>query len=288
MRQYLVFLVAPLVFLAVFTFYPLVASFVYSFYTGGGFGFDNYVKVLTDTNPLRALVLPTLSGTPPWGALVHNVVWIAIHVPVVAVLGLLLAFVLKYYVVGSNVVKGVVFLGMVMPPAVSGLIIRFMFDKDIGLVPKFFSALGVKELAVTWIAYPGLALYALILGSVWVWLGFSVTIFAAALEAVPKSHIEAARVFGASSWQIFRRVVVPEVRPAIIIVVVMTVLWDMKIFDVVFASTGGGPGGATNVLALVMYNYFARLLDYYRSAAVAVILTLLVVPAIVVAIRRWL
>jgi multiple sugar transport system permease protein len=288
--SYLLFLAVPLLFLSIFTFYPVVASVVYSFYDSkiGDFGIGNYVRVLSDTNPLRALVMPRLGDTPPWGALIHNVVWIAIHVPLVTLLGLLLAYVLKYYVVGSNVVKGIVFLGMVIPPAIGGLIIRLMYDGDIGIVPKFFSALGVKELAVTWINYPNLALYALILGSVWIWLGFSVTIFTAALEAIPKSHIDAARVFGASSWQIFRRIVIPEVRAAIVIVVVMTMLWDMKIFDVVFASTGGGPGGATNVLALVVYNYFARSLDYYTASTVAVILTVLVVPAVVFTVKRWL
>lgn len=286
--NYLIFLIIPLIFVGIFTIYPVFASVVYSFYIGTGFGLDNYVKVITDTNPLRALVLPTLGETPPWGALIHNAVWITIHVPLVTILGLVLAYLLKYYVVGSNIIKGIVFVGMVIPPAIAGVIIRFMFDKDIGIVPMIFSALGVKELAVTWISYPQLALYALILGSVWIWLGFAVTVFSAAIEAIPKSHIDAARVFGASAWHIFRKVVVPEVRPAIIIVVVMTVLWDMKIFDVVFASTGGGPGGATNVLALVMYNYFARLLDYFRAAAVAVILTVLVVPFVVIAIRRWL
>ncbi|RFA98099.1 carbohydrate ABC transporter permease [Pyrobaculum aerophilum] len=286
--NYFVFLIPPLIFVGIFTIYPVFASFVYSFYTGSGFGLDNYIKVITDTNPLRALVMPKLDYTPPWGALIHNVVWIAIHVPLVTVLGLVLAYVLKYYVVGSNLVKGIVFIGMVIPPAIGGVIIRFMFDKDIGVVPIIFSALGIKELATTWINYPNLALYALILGSVWIWLGFAVTVFSAAIEAIPKSHIDAARVFGASDWHIFRRIVVPEVKPAVIIVVVMTALWDMKIFDIVFAATGGGPGGATNVLALVMYNYFARLLDYFKAATVAVILTALVVPFVIIAIRRWL
>lgn len=110
--------------------------------------------------------------------------------------------------------------------------------------------------------------------------------FSAAIEAIPRSHIDAARVFGASGWQIFYKVVAPQLKPAITIVVVMTALWDMKIFDVVYASTGGGPGGATSVLALVMYQYFARALDYYSAAVVAVILTLVTVPIIVAVVKR--
>lgn len=286
MIKYLIFFLLPFIFITIFTIYPIFASVYYSFVTKNGIGIDNYVRVLTDSNPLRALVLE-LSPTPPWGALIHNIVWISLHVPLVTFLGLLLAYVLKFLVRGSNVVKGIVFIGMIIPPAIGGLIIRFMFDKDIGVVPMLFNALGVKELAVTWTNYPQLALFALILGSVWIWLGFSVTIFSAALESIPKSRIDAARVFGASYWQIFRKIIILEVRPAIVIVVVMTVLWDMKIFDVVYASTGGGPGGSTNVLALVVYNYFARLLDYNSAATVAVLLTLIILPLMYIAAKRW-
>ncbi|MEM4717582.1 MAG: sugar ABC transporter permease, partial [Desulfurococcaceae archaeon] len=69
-------------------------------------------------------------------------------------------------------------------------------------------------------------------------------------------------------------------------VVVMTALWDMKIFDFVWSSTAGGPLGASNVLAIIMYDYFVRDLDYYRSATVAVLLTIFTTPIILVAIRR--
>jgi len=183
-------------------------------------------------------------------------------------------------------VKAVLFIGIVIPPAIGGLLIRFMFDGVVGIVPAFFRFLGIESLAKTWTSYPETALLALILGSVWLWLGFGVTVFSAAIEAIPRSHIDAARVFGASGWQIFYKVVAPQLKPAITIVVVMTALWDMKIFDVVYASTGGGPGGATSVLALVMYQYFARALDYYSAAVVAVILTLVTVPIIVAVVKR--
>jgi multiple sugar transport system permease protein len=176
---------------------------------------------------------------------------------------------------------------MVVPPVVGGLIIRFMFDGVVGIVPAIFSFMGIEALSKTWTNYPSTALYALILGSLWIWLGFSITVFSAALESIPRSHIDAARVFGAPMRHIFLKVIVPQLKPAIVIVTVMTALWDMKIFDVVYASTGGGPGGSTSVLALVMYSYFARALDYYKSAAVAVILALIVAPFIVV-VMRWL
>jgi len=283
------FLLLPFTLISIFVLYPIVATVFYSFYDKGlgSFSLRNYIDVVFATSPLNMLIARTLHSSPPWGALIHNLVWVALHVPLVTFLGLILAFLLKYYVKGSIVIKAVLFLGIVIPPAVGGLVIRFMFDEIVGIFPRLFSYTGIELLSKTWTSYPQIALFALILGSVWIWLGFAVTVFSAALETVPKSHIDAARVFGASMWHIFSKIVVPELKPAITIVVVMTVLWDLKIFDVVYASTGGGPGGSTTVLALVMYNYFARALDYYKSAAVAVILTLITVPFIVL-VLRWL
>ncbi|MFZ8788505.1 MAG: carbohydrate ABC transporter permease [Acidilobaceae archaeon] len=284
----LVFLAPPFTLIAVFVIYPILATFYYSFYdkNTGLLSLNNYKEVLLSSNPLNMIIARSFSHTPPWGALVHNLVWVALHVPIVTFLGLIIAYLLKYHVRGSTIIKAILFLGIVIPPAVGGLIIRFMFEADIGIVPILFSYVGVESLSKTWTLYPQTALLALILGSVWLWLGFSVTVFAAAMETIPRSHIEAAKVFGASTWQIFYRIVAPQLKPAITVVVVMTLLWDLKIFDIVYASTGGGPGGSTTVLALVMYNYFARALDYYKSAAVAVILTLVVIPFIVLIIRR--
>lgn len=284
----LFFLLPPFTLILVFVIYPILATFYYSFYDRetGGLTLDNYRDVILTSNPLNMLIARSISITPPWGALVHNMLWVLIHVPTVTILGLIIAYLLKYHVRGGVLIKAILFLGIVIPPAVGGLIIRFMFESDIGVIPMLFSALRIESLSRTWTSYPETALLALILGSIWLWLGFAVTVFSAAIEAIPRSHVEAARVFGASSWQIFYRVVAPQLKPAITIVVIMTLLWDLKIFDVVYASTGGGPGGSTSVLALVMYNYFARGLDYYKSAAIAVILTLIVAPFILLFIRR--
>jgi len=283
------FLLFPFTLIIMFVIYPIVATVHYSFYdkNTGSLNFNNYIDVISSTNPLYMLVFRTFTPTPPWGALIHNLVWVSVHVPLTIFLGLILAFLLKYYVKGSTLVKTIIFLGMVVPPVVGGLIIRFMFDGVVGIFPAIFSFIGIEALSKTWTNYPQTALFALILGSLWIWLGFSVTVFSAALESIPKSHIDAARVFGASMQHVFLKVIVPQLRPAIIIVTVMTVLWDLKIFDIVYASTGGGPGGSTSVLALAMYNYFARALDYYKSATVAVILTLIVTPFIIM-IMRWL
>ncbi len=271
------FLLPELILLITFVLTPIAGTFVISLQTDNGYGLGNYQRVITETSPDKALVIPRnieRLQPPPWGALIHNIVWVLIHLPLVVFLGLALAYLL-HEVKGSSIVKTIIFLGMVIPMIVGGLLIRFMFDGSLGVVPLLFRALGVESLSKTWTNYPQTALLSLILGSVWLWTGFSLTVYSAAFESLPKSYIEAAKIDGASGLQIFFKVVFPMLRHATIVVVVMTMLWDLKIFDIVYVSTLGGPGGSSNVMALVMYLYFARALDYGRSAATAVILALI-------------
>lgn len=275
----------PLAYVLVLAVGPSAYAFLLSF-QGSGPTLENYYEVLTTRSLPYMLVADPLAPRPPWGALVNTAIWLAVQVPAVALGGLLLAYLLKFHVRGSDVAKTLIFLGMVVPPAIGGLIIFLTFESGVGLVPMVFSALGVEPLARSWMSSPDLALWALILGSIWLWMGFGVTVYAAAMEAIPRSHIEAARLFGASTWQIFSRIVIPEVKPAVVVVVVMTAIWVFKKFDMVYAATGGGPGGATNVMPLVAYHYLVGGL-YPQAAAVASILALLALPFMVLAARRW-
>ncbi len=128
--------------------------------------------------------------------------------------------------------------------------------------------------ARSWTAYPDTALLALIFGSVWLWVGFSTVLYSAGLETIPKDLYEAAQLDGASALKIFTKITIPMLRPITIVVVTMTLLWELKVFDIVYVATMGGPGGASNVLALQMYLYAFRALDFNRSAVVAVLLTM--------------
>ena len=144
---------------------------------------------------------------------------------------------------------------------------------------------GLGFLARTWTIYPDTALFSLILGSVWLWSGFSVTMYSAGLSSLPREVIEAAIVDGADFKTILFKVIIPMLKPVTLTVVAMTILWDLKIFDVVYAATQGGPGGASMVLALLMYEYFARLGDYAMSATVATVLTIIIIPVVIFWIR---
>ena len=283
----LFFLLPALVLMVPFVIYPVFKTIYLSFFLDGKFvGLENYKNVLLSSDIINLDRFPTKS--PPWGALIHNIVWIAIHLPATVFLGLGIALLLRREEVkGSSIIKSIIFLGMVIPMIVGGLIIRFLFEEGAGVIPAIFKLLGIERLTITWTAYPETALFAAILGSIWIWTGFSMLMYSAGLASIPKDYYEAALIDGANKFQIFKNVTWPLLKPITVVVVAMTLLWDLKIFDVVYVATGGGPGGASMVLALQMWDYFARALNYNYAAVVAVLLTALtLIPALWLIRRR--
>jgi multiple sugar transport system permease protein len=269
--KYVAFFVVPaFALVGIFVVYPVARTVVLSFLDSDGkfVGLQNYIKVLSSREIVN---LEGLSRGFPLGALVHNLLWIAIHLPLTLALGLVLAVLLRN-VRGGAVIKSIIFLGMVMPMIVGGVMINFMFDKNLGIFNSFMEIFGIS--ARSWTAYPDTALLALIFGSVWLWVGFSTVLYSAGLETIPKDLYEAAQLDGASALKIFTKITIPMLRPITIVVVTMSLLWELKVFDIVYVATMGGPGGASNVLALQMYLYAFRAMDFNRSAVVAVLLTM--------------
>lgn len=285
----LVFLLPALILIALIVIFPAVETIRWSFWSWDGLettgfaGFENYVELFRSSSFINLARFP-LQG-PPWGALIHNIVWVIIFIPVTAFLGLLFA-VLFREVKGGSILKSMVFLGMVVPLVVGGIIIRFMFDERAGIVNALLRGVGLGDLARTWTAYPDTALLSLIMGSIWIWTGFAMIIYSAGLELIPKDLYESASVDGASAWKTFRRITIPMVRPATLIVVIMNLIYVLRIFDIVYVATAGGPGGASNVLALEGYYDAFRLLEWGQASAVFTFLTVAAAAISVFLVRR--
>lgn len=279
----LIFFLSPaLILIAVFLIYPVLDVIYLSFLDrkGGFVGLSNYVRTVfrSDVLDIRRLVRLT---TPPYGALIHNLIWILIHLPLTVILGLLLATMLRS-VKGASIIKAIIFLGMVVPMVVSGIVIHFTFDEETGIVNLFLRLIGLTP--KSWLAYPETALYTLILGSLWLWTGFSMIVYSAGLESIPKELYEAADIDGASVLHKFFYITFPLLKPVTITVVTMTVLWELKMFDYVFTATRGGPGGATNVIALQIYNDYFVFGQRDLATALASILTLITLSVAIIAL----
>lgn len=279
-RRRLVFFLPALVLLAVFVVYPVVNTVWLSFLNkDGGFAFlANYADVLSQPEMFDAR---GFTRGFPFGAIIHNFIWIAIQLPFTVMLGLVLAAILRE-VKGGAIIKSIIFLGMVTPMVVGGIILRFLFDGNVGIIPMLLSLFGIAPRTLT--AYPDTALFSLIGGSLWLWTPFAMVLYSAGIETIPHYVYEAAVIDGASQLRAFFAITVPLLRPVTGVVITMTFLWVLKIFDIVFVATMGGPGGASNVLALQMYMYAFR---EFNPNAAAVVATCLMLLAMVVSIPTF-
>jgi ABC-type spermidine/putrescine transport system permease subunit I len=193
------FFVPALALLAIFVVYPVVNTVWLSFFTPEGeFALlKNYADVLSEPEMFDPR---GFERGFPYGALIHNVIWIVLHLPLTVMLGLIFAVILRD-VKGGAVVKSIVFLGMVTPMVVGGIILRFLFDGNVGIVPSVLALFGFTPRTLT--AYPDTALFSLIAGSLWLWTPFSMVLYSAGLETIPDFVYEAAVIDGASPWRIF-------------------------------------------------------------------------------------
>lgn len=261
----------------VFVFYPIIDTIYMSFLkegTGQFVGFENYMNVISRSEFLNVKRLVNFLGGPSYGALIHNILWVVIHLPLCVFFGLLLAVLLRD-VKGGTIIKSMVFLGMVIPMIVGGVLLRFILDKDAGILNGVLNAIGLGAFTRDWTFYPDTALITAILGSVWIWVGFSMIVYSAGLEGIPVELYEAAKIDGASWWKTFWRITVPMLKPATLVVVTMTLLWELKVFDIIYAMTQGGPGDASNVLAYIMYIDAFKAWNFGTASAIAVILTVM-------------
>ena len=281
-----IFLAPAIVFVAIFMGYPLIQTVLFSFDNSNGqfVGLQNYSSVLDSADTVNVANLP---WPPPLGTLVHNALWISIHLPLSLFAGLWLALILRE-VRGSSIVKSAIFLGMVTPMIVGGVILRFLLESGVGIAPAFFGLIGLQSLNINWMVNRDTVLLGLVFGSVWLWTGFSLIVYSAGLTTIPREYFEAAKIDGASTLKTFLRVTFPLLKPITLVVVTMTVLWELKSFDIVYIATGasGGPslgpgGGAADVLALQAWRYAFIGFDFGRAAVVATILTLLTLVATV-------
>ncbi|MBE0431121.1 MAG: sugar ABC transporter permease [Dehalococcoidia bacterium] len=285
----LIFILPALTLVALIVVFPAVETVRGGLWSWDGLemtefaGFENYAELFGSRSFINPARFPT--RIPPWGALVHNLVWVVVFIPLTALLGLFLA-VLFREVKGGSMLKSMIFLGMVVPLVVGGMMIRFMFDGRAGIVNALLRTVGLDSLARTWTAYPDTALPSVILGSVWIWTGFAMIIYSAGLELIPKDLYESASVDGASTWRTFRRITIPMVKPATLIVVIMNLIYVLRIFDIVYVATRGGPGGASTVLALQGYFYAFQYHEFGMASAVFTFLTIMAAAISVFLVRR--
>ena len=270
-RDRLIFLVPSMTVLAVLLVYPLAYSLGLSFYNyylpvprTTFVGLDNFRFILADDAFWEALgVTARFTGAA-----------VAIEV----VLGIAVALLLDARIPCRRFVNTVVLLPMAITPAVAGLLMRWMFESNWGLVNYFLGLVGVR--GPGWTGDPAWALWSIIFADVWQNTPFVILVIYAGLQSVPVEPLEAAMVDGASRAQTLGHVVFPFLRPLVLFVLIIRSMDAFRIFDQVFVMTGGGPGTTTQTITFYNYVMAFRQLRMGRASALGVI-TLLILSLVI-------
>jgi alpha-glucoside transport system permease protein len=282
----LLFLGPPAVLLIIFLVYPTIYTIALAFNRGrrGEFtqwvGFDNFVALFKDKSFLD------LSHFPPSGAIWNNLLWGVFYTGLVIFLGLVVA-VLASRVRYESVIKAVVFLPMAIAATALAIIWNFVYapDKNIGLLNAIVAPFTNGGLS--WLGNTSLVNGALIAAGIWGSVGFATVILSAALKSISSEILEAARVDGANERQVFFRIILPMVSLPMSVLAVTLIVNVVKLFDLIYVLTGGGPGTSSRVIAFTMYQDSIPGGQFGRGAAIAVIMLLLLVPVMVYNVRRF-
>jgi multiple sugar transport system permease protein len=190
------------------------------------------------------------------------------------VIGLAAAVFLDTDPPGRNLLLGVFLLPMIMAPVVVGTAWGTLFDRTVGYIPYVLQRLNVPQ--PQWLATPGTAMFALLIADAWEWAPLVALLLFAALQAVPREHFEAARVDGASGWQLFRRIILPQITGMILVAAGLRLMDAFLELDKVFVMTGGGPGSSTQFVSMFVYKQAFQFYELgYASAVITVLLAAL-------------
>jgi ABC-type sugar transport system permease subunit len=220
-----------------------------------------------------------------WSALGHTALFAVVSVGLELLAGTALALAMNRAFRGRGLVRASVLIPWAIPTVVAALLWRFMFDGDSGIVNTVLVRLGVLAQPLVWFINPVTAWVPIILADVWKTTPFVALLLLAGLQNIDQSLYEAARIDGASAWRQFRHVTLPLLQPAILVALIFRTLDAFRVFDLVYALTGGGPGTSTEPIALYTFNALFQTLRFGYGSALSVIVFIVTFTLALIYIR---
>lgn len=250
---------------------PTFASFYFSLTRWTLFdvtfiGFDNFVQFFQDPQLLNGFI--------------HTFEYGFVTSAAKVVLGLVLAVLLTSPVIGRGYLRAVIFFPVLVSTIGVGFIFKSLLDPFHGMVNALLGSVGLPKPG--WLTDPSMALMTVAGIDIWKGVGIATLIFMAGIVAIPQEYYEAARMDGASSWRVFRSVTLPLSRPAMATVIILSLIGGLRSFDLIWATTNGGPGFTSDVIASVIYKQYQA--GFYGLSTAGNVILFLVVTVIMVPI----
>lgn len=261
--------------LLIFTLFFLVPFFV-----GFGYSFTNWDFIKSDFVGLKNYI--TILTDPTMNIAFKNTFLFAIVTTVGKVgLGLLLAVFLTRKFALTNYLRTIYYLPAVINTIAIGITFTAMMHPTKGLINTCLEAIGLGQITQSWLADPKLAMLSICFIEIWKWTGYTMMILLAGMQNISSDYYEAAEVDGATGWQKFRYVTLPLLMPSINNAVILSVIGGLKVFDIVLATTGGGPGVTTQVFNSIIYRSYSYNLQGEASAGTIILAVIVLVITLI-------
>ncbi len=258
-------LLPGVVFVVLFTYYPMIRGAVIAFQRYNLFdltstpfvGLENFQAVLGEDRF--------------WTALRNTGTWVAVSLFFQFFLGFGLALLLRRHFRGRGLYQAWVFFPWAMSGFLIGLLWRWMFNGQFGVINDLLLKAGIIDGRIGFLATPGWAMTSVIVANIWYGVTFFAIMIMAALQSVPKELYEAASVDGASRLRQFWHVTLPHIRPTLALIVLLRIIWILNFPDLIYSMTGGGPAGSTDIITTFLIQQVIGG-DYGRAGAVGLLI----------------
>lgn len=261
--------------------YPLYLVAQLSLREGNGMDFLNLSAQPLGLGNYREM----LADERTWAALRHSFVYTAGTIVPAFLIGLGVALLLDLQFPGRRWLRSLILLPWAVPGVVVSILFLWLLDSSFGVVNAILRDIGLIKGDIRWYTQPANAMVAVILPTVWKAFPFFALTLLAALQSIPETLYEAARMDGAGKWSRFRHITWPGIRGAAVLATILDTLWVFREFDIIYAATGGGPVGATETLGLLVYNEAFSFFRIGTASALGILMLAIAILMVLLALK---
>ena len=260
--------VIPAVVFTIFFIIPSTAGYYYAF--------TNWSAARTSDLKFVGLenILSIIQSSKVPVAFVNTLIYAGVKTVMVTLLGFVFAYILNRDIRSRTALRTVYFIPSVFSCLVVGLIFSAVFQTRHGTLNNILNLFGIAN--IQWLGSRGTAVFAISMAEVWRNVGYAIIITLAGMQSVSSDYIEAAMLDGATEWQMFRKITLPLIMPTVNVNILFSLIYGLKMFDLIYVMTGGGPGNATESFGTPMMNEMSAG-RYAQSVAVNLVFTLLLI-----------
>ena len=263
------FVLPAFVYMLVFVGYPIIYNFVLSFQdvtvktlrseVKEFVGFQNYIDLFQQDSVLTKSI---------WNTLIFTVLCLVFQF----IIGFALAIFFNKNFKFSKPIRGLLMMPWMIPITITGLIFKFMFGTDVGIINYFLRSMNLISENIDWLTNTATAMPAVIFANIWIGIPFNMILISTGLTTIPQELYESASIDGANKFQLFRKITLPLLKPTIESVLILGFIYTFKVYDLIYVMTSGGPVNSTQVLSTYSYKLSFDMFKYSKGAAVANIL----------------